>query len=140
MIEINRSTKIPENEINFDFARSSGPGGQNVNKVNTKVILCFDVKNSPSLSDRQKKSITSKLRKRVNKEGILRVVCQDHRTQAANKAGAIRRFTELLQKALTYKPPRKKTKPTKASIRRRLENKKQKSEIKKLRKPVSDNH
>jgi len=136
MIHINKTTEISEDELTFDFSRSSGPGGQNVNKVNTRVTLYFDVKNSPSLTDFKKKTITSKLRNRISKEGVMRIVCQQHRTQAANKMGAAQRFIELLQNALTFKPARKKTKPTKASIQRRLENKKQRSQTKQLRKPV----
>ena len=136
MIQINKTTAIFEDELTYDFSRSSGPGGQNVNKVNTRVTLYFDVKNSPSLTGFKKKAITAKLRTRINKEGVLRVISQKHRTQAANKRNATERFAELLKDALTFKPPRKKTKPTKGSIKRRLENKKQKSQTKQLRKPV----
>jgi len=136
MIKINKTTVISEEELKYDFSRSSGPGGQNVNKVNTRVTLYFDVKNSSSLTYPEKKAITSKLRNRISKDGVLRVICQKHRTQAANKMDATNRLVELLQKALTFKPPRKITKPTKASIQRRLENKKQRSQTKQLRKPV----
>ncbi|MCF7955704.1 MAG: aminoacyl-tRNA hydrolase [Phycisphaerae bacterium] len=136
MIQINKTTEISEDELTYDFSRSSGPGGQNVNKVNTRVTLYFNVKNSPSLTDFKKKTITAKLRTRINKEGVLRVISQKHRTQAANKMEATNRLIELLKDALTFKPPRKKTKPSKASIKRRLENKKQRSQTKQLRKPV----
>ena len=136
MIQINRSTEISEDELTYDFSRSSGPGGQNVNKVNTRVTLYFDVKNSPSLTGFKKKTITTKLRTRINKEGVLRVISQKHRTQAANKKTATERFAELLKDALTFKPPRRKTKPSRGSIKRRLENKKQRSQTKQLRKPV----
>ena len=136
MIHINKTTEISEDELTYHFSRSSGPGGQNVNKVNTRVTLYFDVKNSPSLTGFKKKAITTKLRTRINKEGVLRVIAQKHRTQVANKKNATERFAELLKDALTFKPPRRKTKPTKGSIKRRLENKKQKSQTKQLRKPV----
>ena len=138
MIQINKTTVITEDELTYDFSRSSGPGGQNVNKVNTRVTLYFDVKNSPSLSEFKKKTITAKLRTRINKEGVLRVVSQKHRTQGANKMSATNRFIELLKDALTFKPPRRKTKPTKGSIKRRLENKKQRSQTKQLRRAISD--
>lgn len=137
MIQINRSTAIPTGELTYDFSRSSGPGGQNVNKVNTRVTLYFDVKSSPSLTDFKKKTIITKLKTRIDKEGVMRVISQKHRTQLANKKVATDRFTELLQAALTFNPPRRKTKPSKGSIKRRLETKKQRSQTKKLRKPIT---
>jgi ribosome-associated protein len=136
MMQINNTTVISEDELTYDFSRSSGPGGQNVNKVNTRVTLYFDVKNSPSLTGFKKKIITAKLRNRINKEGVLRVISQTHRTQAANKNDATQRLVDLLKDALTFNPPRRKTKPTKGSIKRRLENKKQRSQTKNMRKPV----
>jgi ribosome-associated protein len=136
MIQINNSTTISDDELTYDFSRSSGPGGQNVNKVNTRVTLYLDVKNSKSLTDFKKKIITAKLRNRINKEGVLRVISQRHRTQAANRNDATQRLVDLLKDALTFKAPRRKTKPSKGSIRRRLESKKQRSQTKQLRKPV----
>ena len=127
---------IPEDELVFTFSRSGGPGGQNVNKVNSKATLFFDVENSSVLSDQQKRMIKAKLANRINKDGVLQVVSQEYRTQAANKKAATDRFAELLQKALTSKRRRKKTKVPKSAKRKRLQKKKERGEIKKMRKPV----
>ena len=135
MIKINSSLSVPERELTFTFSRSGGPGGQHVNKVNTRVTLWFNIKNSPSLTDRQKARILRNLSTRINKENILRVVSYRHRSQAANKTSAIARFIELIQKALTIARPRKKTKMPKAARERRLAAKKHRSQIKQRRKP-----
>lgn len=133
MIELRSNISIPEASLEFRFSRSSGPGGQNVNKLNTRVAVFFDVANCDSLSDWQKKRILTRLATRSNKAGVLRVVCQKYRTQKANKRTVIDRLAQLLTEALTAKPIRKKTKlPLSAKIRR-LEEKKHKSQLKKLR-------
>lgn len=133
MIEINDEVAIPEHELSFSYARSPGPGGQNVNKVESKVTLRFDVQASASLSDAQKEQIIAALPTRINRRGILRVVSHRHRTQAANQKVTIERFAELLQAALTVQPPRRKTRVPAAAKRRRLENKQHKSQKKRLR-------
>ena len=138
MIDIGTSICISEDELEFRFSRSSGPGGQNVNKVSSRVTVFFDVENSPALTDDQKKLIKSKLRTRISNEGILRVVSQKFRTQPANKRMAVERLTELLQNALTRKPPRKKTQIPKSVKQKRLKEKKIRGELKKLRKPVKE--
>lgn len=136
MIEIRRDIVISDDEIVFTFTRSGGPGGQNVNKVNSRVTLFFDIEKSAALSDYQKRVIRAKLATRISKDGVLRVVSQKYRTQAANKREATERFVELLQKALERKPVRKKTKVPRSAVRKRLNKKKQRGETKKLRKNV----
>lgn len=129
-IWINSTLSIPESEISFTFSRSSGPGGQNVNKLNTRVTLWFDVAGSPSLSDTQRERILEKLPTRISREGILRVVSQRHRTQKMNRDAATERFAELLREALVQKPPRKKRRVPAGVKRRRLEDKRRRSQIK----------
>jgi len=133
MIEITKNIIIPDGELLFTFSRSSGPGGQNVNKVSSRVTLRFDVANSPSLADQQKKQILSKLKTRINKKGILRIICQKYRTQNANRVEVVKRFKILMQNTLRRTPPRKKTNIPKAVIKRRIEDKKRKSRLKQER-------
>lgn len=130
--EIN--TRIPDGEFIFSTSRSGGPGGQNVNKVNTKVELRFNVWESDSLSPEEKSKIERKLKNRINSNGELLIVSQSERTQLRNKKKALEKFYELLALALTEKKKRKKTMPTKASKAKRLEKKKMRGTIKKLRK------
>jgi len=92
MVEINENLHIPEKELKFVFARASGPGGQNVNKVNTKVTLLFDIVKSPSLTDVQKIKIRNRLSNRISNEGVLRVTAMRYRTQKANREDAVKRF------------------------------------------------
>ena len=123
-----------ETELTFSASRSGGPGGQNVNKVNTKIELRFHVQNSALLSEEEKQRIEQKLANRINSEGELLIVSQTERSQLKNKEESIERFYELLTKALQPVKKRKATKPTKASVEARIKQKKQKSEIKGLRK------
>ena len=133
MIEIKNGISINEDELDFTFSRSSGPGGQNVNKVNTRVTVFFDVRNSPSFSEHQTKRILTKLATRADKNGVIRVVSQKFRTQKANRNAAVERLTDLLNEALKKKPPRKKSKiPLKEKLKR-LEEKKKRALIKKQR-------
>ena len=134
-IRVNPRLTIPEREISFATSTSSGPGGQNVNKVETRVTLLFDVAASESLDPEQKAKIRDRLDTRINKAGVLRVVSQKHRSQTANRKAATERFAALLAEALEEVPRRKKTRPTRAARRRRLKKKRRRSEIKKLRKP-----
>ena len=112
---------IPDGEIRFATSRSSGPGGQNVNKVESRVTLLFDLDASPSLDEDQKRRVRSRLASRINKQGVLRVVAQKHRTQAANRETALERFRQLLGDALAERPERKPTRVSKAARRRRLD-------------------
>src|SRR5580704_16577736 len=100
MIVINEQLSIPDNELTFVASRSGGPGGQNVNKVSSRVTLTFDVSHSPSLSEAQRHRISSKLATRINKDGVLRVVSQRTRSQELNKEDTVVRFIELLRGAL----------------------------------------
>jgi ribosome-associated protein len=130
MIEINRQLIIPEDEVRFTFSRSGGPGGQNVNKVNTKVTLWFDVLGSPSLSEDQKQKIQHRLGNRITKDGILQIVSAQFRTQKANREDAERRFAHLLANALQDRPRRKKTRIPKRVNEARLQTKKRRSMLK----------
>ena len=136
LIKISNQLSIPLKELRFTASRSSGPGGQNVNKVNTRVTLWFDVANSPSLSDGQKELIRSNLSTRINREGILRVVSQKHRTQASNRDEAIERFASLVGGSLRRVSPRRKTSISKAARERRLEEKRHRGALKKERSRV----
>lgn len=132
-IKITDKLSVPIKELKFTASRSSGPGGQNVNKVNTRVTLWFDVANSPSLSDHQRELIRNRLPTRTNKVGVLRVVSQKHRSQAANQDEAIERYVLLMRESLQKVTPRKKTKVPKAAKQRRLAEKKHRSRIKQSR-------
>src|SRR2546427_13050420 len=97
MIHVMPGVSIPEDEFHFDASRSGGPGGQNVNKVSSRVTLTFDVTTSTSLSEDQKRIILQKLSGRINKEGILRVISQRTRSQELNRADATERFSQLVR-------------------------------------------
>jgi len=133
MIAIDKNTAISEDELVFKASRSSGPGGQNVNKLNTRVTVFLDVVHSASLSDGQKKRIRRALPTRMDKHGVLRVVSQKHRTQEANCRAALERLQELLTEALKPRPVRKKTKVPAGARKRRLKEKKQRSALKQQR-------
>jgi ribosome-associated protein len=124
------------NEFTFSASRSGGPGGQNVNKVSSKVELRFKVSESTLLSPEEKELILKKLENRINKEGELVLISQTERSQLANKEKVIEKFYTLISKALTVQKKRKPTKPTKTSKEKRLEGKKVKAEKKNLRKPI----
>jgi ribosome-associated protein len=123
------------NEVQFSASRSSGPGGQNVNKVNTKIELRFPVQESAVLDENQKQLILSKLKNRINTLDELLITSGSERTQWRNKEKAIQKFFELIEKALTKPRKRKKTQPTAASRLKRLENKKKLGQKKNWRKP-----
>ena len=131
---------IPDLSSEFQFltSRSSGPGGQNVNKVNSKVELRFDIHNSLLLTDEQKEILQVKLAKKISSEGIFSVVSQIDRSQLTNKEDAIRKFYLLISKALKPVKRRKRTKPTITSIEKRLTGKRIKSEIKQNRQKIDD--
>lgn len=120
-------------ELLFSTSRSSGPGGQNVNKVNTKVTLKFDVLNSNVLTQEEKEIILTKLTSRLTSAGILLLSAQDKRSQLQNKDAVIEKFDILLSRAFKKKKIRKPTKPSKGSVQDRIKNKKQASEKKKWR-------
>jgi len=124
---------IDESEISFTASRSGGPGGQNVNKVSSRVTLAFDVPGSGCLSEEQKRKVAEKLATRINKEGILQIVSQRTRSQELNRIDAVQRFAELLRLALTRRLPRIKTRLPAAAKHQRLEEKKKRGRIKQIR-------
>jgi ribosome-associated protein len=130
MIEIAPGVAVPEREIRFTASRSGGPGGQNVNKLNTRITLAFDVAASPSLSPEQKARIRERLATRISGNGILRVTSQRFRTQSANREAALERFVELLRTALAERAWRVRTRPTALARERRVASKKLRGRLK----------
>jgi ribosome-associated protein len=122
-------------EITFSASRSSGPGGQHVNKVNTQVELRFQIEGSAVLDERQKQLLMAKLKNRINGQGELIITSKTERTQWRNRENGIQKFFDLVEQALKKTPKRIKTRPTGASRLKRLENKKQRSLKKDLRRP-----
>jgi ribosome-associated protein len=133
MIEITPFIKIDENELQFDFIRSSGPGGQNVNKVATAVQLRFNLLQSPSLSTEVKERLVKLAGSRMTHEGILLIEAKRFRTQEQNRLDAVERLAALVCQAARPPVPRHKTRPTLASKVRRLDEKRHRGEVKRLR-------
>ena len=133
MVTIKNNICISDDELVFRFSRSSGPGGQNVNKVSTKTTVSLDVANCRGLSDNHRRQILNCLSSRVCRDGILQVTCQKYRTQKANRAAAVERLIDILRKALEPKIERKKTKMPRAAHEKRLRAKKCHSALKSQR-------
>lgn len=136
MIQITPSIQIHTNELHFDYIRASGPGGQNVNKVATGVQLRFNVRAS-SLPQEVKSRLIRLAGKRVTDDGVLLIEAKQFRTQEQNREDAIQRLIALIRRASVKPKARKKTKPTKASKEKRLQSKKRRGEIKKVRQSKS---
>lgn len=133
MIEIDGGPAIPDEEVTFATSRSGGPGGQNVNKLETRVTVRFDVAGSPSLTDEQRRRLLERLATRITRSGVLHVTSQKHRTQAENREAAVARLAELMAEALREETPRKATRVPRAAKRRRVENKKRHGQRKRER-------
>jgi ribosome-associated protein len=133
MIKISNSFSIPSQELSFEFMRSSGPGGQNVNKVASAVRLKFDVVNSPTLSPEIKSRLYNLAGSRINKDGVLTIVARNTRTQKKNRQAAIERFRSILQMAEKRPKLHLKTSVPRHSKRKRLESKKHRARRKLLR-------
>lgn len=125
-------------EFQFQTSRSSGPGGQNVNKLETRVTLRFHVESSNVLTEQEKVFLTQKWEKQLTKEGEMVLSSEEFRTQLKNKEAVIAKFKKLLEQAFTIPKARKKTKPTKSSVKERLSNKKKHADKKAMRKPPSE--
>ena len=139
MIRITPDIAIDEKEIRFDFIRSSGPGGQNVNKVATAVQLRFNVEES-HLPEEVKRRLGETAGRRMTREGVLIIEAKRCRTQEKNRQDALDRLAKLIGKAAREPKLRKKTKPTRMARERRLSDKKHRSEIKKSREPLRHIH
>jgi ribosome-associated protein len=136
MIHVTPTIAIAEDELGFDFIRSSGPGGQNVNKVATAVQLRFDVLHSPSLPDDVRIRLVRLAGRKLTSDGVLVITARRHRTQRQNRDDAIERLVELVRLASVPPRKRRKTRPTAASRERRLEEKRRKSKVKRMRNRV----
>ena len=137
VVQVSSRVSIDDSELHFSFARSGGPGGQNVNKVNTKAVLRWSVYESTSLKAAVKTRFLKRYANRINEEGELVIASDQHRTQLKNKKECLDRLADMIRAVLVPPKKRKKTKPTRASKERRLSAKKQRSEKKRRRRPVA---
>jgi ribosome-associated protein len=137
-IPINARLAIPRDELELKATRSGGPGGQHVNTSSTRIELVWNVATSPSLWEDERTRLLEKLAHRLDGEGQLRIVAQGERSQLQNREAAIARFAEVVAKALVVPKRRKATRPTKASKEKRLQGKKQRSELKRERRRRTD--
>ncbi len=140
MIRVNAQIELDEREIQEDFVRASGPGGQNVNKVSTAVQLRFDVARSPSLPEPVRERLITLAGRRLTQDGVLILSAEGYRSQRRNRDDALERLLELIREACEVDTPRRPTRPTLASKKRRLDSKQRRGETKKLRtvKPAAD--
>lgn len=139
MIRITRTLSIADSELQEQFIRASGPGGQNVNKVSSAVQLRFDVAHSPSLPEDVRARLIVLAGRRISQDGVLTIEAQRFRTQGRNRDDARVRLVELIRRATEVPELRHATKPTRASQRRRLESKQKRGDTKKQRRTVVEN-
>ena len=132
-LQVAAGVEIPDSELSLSFVRSSGPGGQNVNKVATAVQLRFDLERSAVLTDGVKARLKALSGRRLTADGTILIIARNHRTQERNRREAQERLTDLIRRALTVPKPRKATKPTRAARERRLEHKTRQRRTKRLR-------
>ena len=132
-LRVNARLTLPPEELEVGFSRSGGPGGQNVNKVETKVALRFDVRHSAALGEDRRRRLLANLASRLTKAGVLQVVRSRHRQRARNLEEAREELASILRRGLQVQRARKATRPTRGSQRRRLEAKKRRSQIKRER-------
>jgi ribosome-associated protein len=137
MIKITSNIFLNDDEIQEDFIRASGPGGQNVNKVSTAVHLRFDVKNSPSLPEKIRHRLVRLAGNRMTKEGVLIIKAERHRTREHNRRDAVNRLADLIIEASKVPKYRVRTKPSSTAKRRRLDDKRKRGQVKKQRRRVS---
>ena len=133
MIPVTAKIALDEREIDEQFVRASGPGGQNVNKLSTAVQLRFDVRHSPSLPPEVRTRLERLAGARLTRDGVVVIIAQRHRTQGRNREDALERLLDLIRQAAVAPVKRRPTRPTKASRERRIEGKKRRSGIKQLR-------
>ncbi len=135
-IEIKPGLVIPMTELNLQFSRGTGPGGQNVNRRETQVEIVFDLRNSPSLTAEQRSQLLGRLASRLDGSGHLHVVAHAQRSQYQNREAALSRFAHLLRHGLETRRRRHPTRPSSQAVRRRLERKRRHGESKKARRPA----
>ncbi|MGZ4430928.1 MAG: alternative ribosome rescue aminoacyl-tRNA hydrolase ArfB [Gaiellales bacterium] len=135
-MDIGASRPLPDDELEFRFSRSRGPGGQHVNTSSTRVELSFDLEGSPSLTDAERARARRRLRGRLDSQGRIRVAAQDERSQLRNRELAMQRFAELMREALAPPPPpRRATRPSRAATQERIAAKRRTGQAKRLRRP-----
>jgi ribosome-associated protein len=137
VLRITNTLTIPLSELRFRFARSSGPGGQHVNRSATRVELLFDVAGSPSLTEAQRERALKALAPYIDSDGVLHLISQTFRSQFRNREEAVERFQTLMRRAMKVPKRRRPARPSRAARERRLASKRRRSEIKRQRGPVT---